>query len=59
VSTLAARQLAAAAAAPGEISMREKIVAFAAMCVGFFIALLDIQIVSASLADTGTSKLVR
>jgi DHA2 family multidrug resistance protein len=53
VSTLAARQLAAAAAAPGEISMREKIVAYAAMCVGFFIALLDIQIVSASLADIG------
>jgi MFS transporter, DHA2 family, multidrug resistance protein len=53
VSTLAARQLAAAAAAPGEISMREKIFAFAAMCVGFFIALLDIQIVSASLADIG------
>ena len=53
MSTLAARQLAAAAAAPGEISMREKIFAFAAMCVGFFIALLDIQIVSASLADIG------
>jgi len=53
VTTLAARQLAAAAAAPGEISMREKIFAFAAMCVGFFIALLDIQIVSASLADIG------
>jgi DHA2 family multidrug resistance protein len=51
MSTLAARQLAAAAT--GEISMREKIFAFAAMCVGFFIALLDIQIVSASLADIG------
>jgi MFS transporter, DHA2 family, multidrug resistance protein len=53
VSTLTARQLAAATATPGEISMREKIFAFAAMCVGFFIALLDIQIVSASLADIG------
>ncbi|MGC3991399.1 MAG: hypothetical protein QM796_17290 [Chthoniobacteraceae bacterium] len=28
----------------------QKVFAFAAMCVGFFIALLDIQIVSASLA---------
>ena len=30
-----------------------KVFAFASMCVGFFIALLDIQIVSASLADIG------
>ena len=30
-----------------------KVVAFATMCVGFFIALLDIQIVSASLQDIG------
>jgi DHA2 family multidrug resistance protein len=37
----------------GDIPMREKILAFGAMCVGFFIALLDIQIVSASLADIG------
>jgi len=33
--------------------MATKVFAFAAMCVGFFIALLDIQIVSASLRDIG------
>ncbi len=37
-------------AAPGELPMATKVFAFASMCVGFFIALLDIQIVSASLA---------
>nr|WP_255419141.1 DHA2 family efflux MFS transporter permease subunit [Glaciimonas sp. PCH181] len=37
----------------GELSPRAKIFAFACMCVGMFIALLDIQIVSASLADIG------
>jgi DHA2 family multidrug resistance protein len=37
--------------APGELSLTAKIFAFATMSVGFFIALLDIQIVSASLAD--------
>ncbi|MDB6138262.1 MAG: drug resistance transporter, EmrB/QacA subfamily, partial [Verrucomicrobiaceae bacterium] len=36
-----------------ELSTAAKIFAFGAMCVGFFIALLDIQIVSASLADLG------
>jgi DHA2 family multidrug resistance protein len=35
----------------GELSLAGKIAAFATMSVGFFIALLDIQIVSASLAD--------
>jgi len=35
------------------LSMREKVLAFAVMCVGMFIALLDIQIVSASLRDIG------
>ena len=39
--------------APGELPMATKVFAFASMCVGFFIALLDIQIVSASLADIG------
>ena len=39
--------------AAGELSQTAKIVAFATMCVGFFIALLDIQIVSASLRDIG------
>ncbi len=36
-----------------QLSVATKVVAFAAMCVGFFIALLDIQIVSASLRDIG------
>jgi len=36
-----------------QLSMREKVLAFAVMCVGMFIALLDIQIVSASLRDIG------
>ncbi|MBB6251870.1 DHA2 family efflux MFS transporter permease subunit [Nitrospirillum iridis] len=45
----------AAMAAPQrkELSPRAKIFAFAVMCVGMFIALLDIQIVSASLRDIG------
>jgi MFS transporter, DHA2 family, multidrug resistance protein len=36
-----------------ELSDGAKIFAFAVMCIGFFIALLDIQIVSASLRDIG------
>src|SRR6201985_1250054 len=36
-----------------ELSPRKKIFAFAVMSVGFFIALLDIQIVSASLGEIG------
>jgi MFS transporter, DHA2 family, multidrug resistance protein len=39
--------------APDQLSVATKVFAFAAMCVGFFIALLDIQIVSASLRDIG------
>jgi DHA2 family multidrug resistance protein len=39
--------------ASAELALSAKIFAFAAMCVGFFIALLDIQIVSASLRDIG------
>ncbi|MEJ5113924.1 DHA2 family efflux MFS transporter permease subunit [Erwinia billingiae] len=35
------------------MSMASKVFAFATMCVGMFIALLDIQIVSASLRDIG------
>src|SRR6202012_207999 len=38
---------------PAEMSLGAKVLAFSVMCVGFFIALLDIQIVSASLADIG------
>ncbi|MFC3674583.1 DHA2 family efflux MFS transporter permease subunit [Ferrovibrio xuzhouensis] len=45
------------AGAPGQgidaLSPGQKIFAFAVMCIGFFIALLDIQIVSASLRDIG------
>ncbi len=37
----------------GELSMARKVFAFATMAVGFFIALLDIQIVAASLRDIG------
>ena len=44
---------AAAAPAPAELSGPAKIFAFGVMCVGMFIALLDIQIVSASLRDIG------
>jgi MFS transporter, DHA2 family, multidrug resistance protein len=36
---------------PGELSLKTKVFAFASMSVGFFIALLDIQIVSASLGE--------
>jgi MFS transporter, DHA2 family, multidrug resistance protein len=39
--------------APDQLSTRTKVFAFATMCIGFFIALLDIQIVSASLRDIG------
>jgi MFS transporter, DHA2 family, multidrug resistance protein len=39
--------------APDQLSVKTKVFAFAAMCIGFFIALLDIQIVSASLRDIG------
>lgn len=39
--------------APDQLSIKVKVFAFAAMCIGFFIALLDIQIVSASLRDIG------
>src|SRR5436190_24201583 len=38
---------------PGELSTAAKILAFGTMSVGFFIAILDIQIVAASLRDIG------
>jgi DHA2 family multidrug resistance protein len=38
---------------PADMSTGQKVFAFASMCVGMFIALLDIQIVSASLRDIG------
>ena len=40
-------------ARPTELSLKAKIFAFASMSVGFFIALLDIQIVASSLQDIG------
>jgi DHA2 family multidrug resistance protein len=45
--------LAIPAGKPRELSEGAKVFAFAVMCLGFFIALLDIQIVSASLRDIG------
>jgi DHA2 family multidrug resistance protein len=38
---------------PAQMSTGEKVFAFSTMCAGMFIALLDIQIVSASLKDIG------
>lgn len=38
---------------PAQMSTGKKVLAFGAMCVGMFIALLDIQIVSASLREIG------
>ncbi|MHA6205278.1 DHA2 family efflux MFS transporter permease subunit [Dyella soli] len=43
----------ASPADPASLSAAQKVFAFASMCVGMFIALLDIQIVSASLRDIG------
>jgi DHA2 family multidrug resistance protein len=43
----------AALADPARMPTGAKVLAFASMCVGMFIALLDIQIVSASLRDIG------
>jgi DHA2 family multidrug resistance protein len=44
---------AAAESSPDQLPLPTKILAFGSMCIGFFIALLDIQIVSASLRDIG------
>ena len=44
---------AAFAGSPRELSLPAKIFAFGTMCVGAFIALLDIQIVAASLSEIG------
>jgi DHA2 family multidrug resistance protein len=49
----APRATAGLASAPLTPSTAARIFAFASMCVGLFIALLDIQIVSASLRDIG------
>lgn len=45
--------MSAAIVDPAHMTARSKIFAFAVMCVGTFIALLDIQIVSASLREIG------
>jgi MFS transporter, DHA2 family, multidrug resistance protein len=50
---VSASAAASAELAPDQLSIKVKVFAFAAMCIGFFIALLDIQIVSASLRDIG------
>jgi MFS transporter, DHA2 family, multidrug resistance protein len=52
VSATTAARVAVPVDATG-LTMRQKVFAFATMTVGFFIALLDIQIVSASLRDIG------
>jgi DHA2 family multidrug resistance protein len=53
VSAVAALGRPDAISAPAPLSTAAKVFAFATMSVGFFIALLDIQIVSASLRDIG------
>jgi MFS transporter, DHA2 family, multidrug resistance protein len=53
MNTAAAGRAPAAGSPPAELPTATKVFAFATMCVGFFIALLDIQIVSASLRDIG------
>src|SRR5207249_2770830 len=51
VSTASATLLKRPSVGPSELSLQAKVFAFASMSVGFFIALLDIQIVSASLGE--------
>lgn len=46
-------QAASQLISPADMPMSARVLAFATMCVGMFIALLDIQIVSASLRDIG------
>ncbi len=53
MSTAATALLAKPSLQSGELSLQAKVFAFATMSVGFFIALLDIQIVSASLGEIG------
>jgi DHA2 family multidrug resistance protein len=53
MSSVTARLAATPVPPVSELPMAAKVFAFASMCVGFFIALLDIQIVSASLAEIG------
>ncbi|MBV8156648.1 MAG: DHA2 family efflux MFS transporter permease subunit, partial [Dyella sp.] len=53
MNAVAARGLFSEPISPSALGTTQKIFAFASMCVGMFIALLDIQIVSASLRDIG------
>lgn len=53
MNAIASRGLLTAPMDPASMSTQQKVFAFATMCVGMFIALLDIQIVSASLRDIG------
>jgi MFS transporter, DHA2 family, multidrug resistance protein len=53
VNTAVAARDSQPAVRPDQLSTPAKVLAFGAMCIGFFIALLDIQIVSASLRDIG------
>ncbi|MEQ0583501.1 DHA2 family efflux MFS transporter permease subunit [Pantoea dispersa] len=46
-------RVVAAPIAPAQMPVSRKVFAFATLCIGMFIALLDIQIVSASLRDIG------
>src|SRR5215470_6617876 len=52
-SSAPATVVTAAPASLSELSLQAKALAFGSMAVGFFIALLDIQIVSASLREIG------
>src|SRR5579875_3917919 len=49
----AASAAAAQLIQPAQMSTSSKVFAFGVMCIGMFVALLDIQIVSASLRDIG------
>ena len=53
MSALAIDRVVPREVAPADLPVATKVFAFATMCVGFFIATLDIQIVSASLRDIG------
>jgi DHA2 family multidrug resistance protein len=53
VTTAATAVLEKPSLQSGELSLQAKVFAFVTMSVGFFIALLDIQIVSASLGEIG------
>ncbi len=53
MKTTAAGHVNLTAAEAQAMSFNTKVFAFGVMCIGFFIALLDIQIVSASLSDIG------